>query len=174
MSSQQRIIQTGAVPPNTTKPLEPGASNIYDSTIIKQNNQAQLQTALAQNGGIRRAKKKRYMKGGNVPVVMVSSAPSFAVDKDATNANNIAIATIANNAKNNAALDTTTSQAQVAEIAAQQQAQYKGTGGTKIRKKRGGSYPVWGCLSGGKKTRKHKKNCMCKRIKHKKTKRHRR
>jgi hypothetical protein len=179
MITQQRIVQTGAVPPNTTKPLESGATNIYDSTIIKQNNQAQLQTSLAQNGGIRRLNKKRKyhsMKGGDTPVVIVSSAPSFAVDKDTTNANNIAIATIANNAKSAAALDGTTSQAQVAGIVAQQQSQYKGTGGNPRRRKltkRGGSLSVWGCLSGGKKTRRYKKSCMCKIRKHRKTKRHR-
>lgn len=186
MSTQDRVVQTGALPPNTTKPLPPGASNIYTAGMITQQNQAQQQATLAQNGGIRKKRKSRYIKGGATgvassaaPAVVVAPAPSYSPDPAATNANNTDIAKLANDAANGAAFDNTTSQSQVAGIAAQQQAVYNGTGGKKwssSRKlgKKGGSWPNWGCLSGGKKSRRYKKNCKCKSRKHRKTKRHRR
>ena len=180
MSTQDRVVQTGALPPNTTKPLPPGASNIYTAGMITQQNQAQQQATLAQNGGIRKKRKSRMrMRGGAAPVVVVAPAPSYSPDPAATNANNTDIAKLANDAANRAAFDNTTSPSQVAEIAAQQQAVYNGKGGKKwssSRKlgKKGGSWPIWGCLSGGKKSRRYRKNCKCKSRKHRKTKRHRR
>ena len=180
MISNERVVNTGAVPANTTKPLPPGANNIYSAGTITQQNQAQQQATLAQNGGIRKKRKSRMrMRGGAAPVVVVTPAPSYAVDKSATNANNTDIAKLANSTQNNARFDNTTSQAQVAALSAEQDSVYKGTGGRKwssSRKlgKKGGSWPIWGCLSGGKKSRRYRKNCKCKSRKHIKTKRHRR
>lgn len=180
MSTQPRIVQTDAIPPQTINPLEAGSTNVFNSAIIKQNNQNQAQNTLAQNGG--KMYKSRRIRGGSVPVIVVPRAPSYAVDKDATNANNTAISTLANNAQNGAVYDNTLNgtQADVSLISSQQSAIYKGTGGSSYRKKRastkrGGSRTVWGCLSGGKKSRRHKKSCKCKRRKScKLVKRHRR
>ena len=174
MSSQPRIIQTDAVPPNIQKPFPAGSNNVYNAGIVSQNNQNKLQNTLAQNGGKMR---KSRLRGGATPVIGVQPAPSYAVDKDATNANNIAIAKLANNAQSQAALDSTVNgnQADAALISAKQQALYSGRGGSSSKKRRssskskiGGSWPVWGCLSGGKKSRKHRKNCKCKRRKSRK------
>ena len=48
MISNERVVNTGAVPANTTKPLPPGANNIYSAGTITQQNQAQQQ---ATSGG---------------------------------------------------------------------------------------------------------------------------
>ena len=178
MSVNQKVVDTGAVPDNTSKPFPIGSNSIYTAGVVLQKNQAQQQTTLSQGGGIR--KKLKYKSplmriGGASPVVVVAGSPSYAVDKTATNANNTQLAKLANDAQNSAAFDNTTSQSQVAEIAAQQQAVYNGKGGKKWNShKKGGSWPIWGCLSGGKKSRKYKKKCKCKSRKHRKTKHHRR
>ena len=39
----QRIVQTGALPPNTVPPLEAGSSNVFQSAAMKSTNQNQLQ-----------------------------------------------------------------------------------------------------------------------------------
>ena len=52
----------------------------------------------------------------------------------------------------NATFDNAKTPSETAALQSQQQALYSGkTGGSS---KRGGSWPVWGCLSGGKKSRK--------------------
>jgi len=178
MNSQGvKIVQTDALPPNTVRPLEPGATNIYDSAIIKSNNQNQLQNKLGgQNGGKR--KPKRNMIGGSSnspnPVIVVAPAPSYAVDRQSTNANNTALASLANINQSQAVYDNTVNgtQADTAAISVKQNQQYYGTKGGTIKKrtrskviKKGGSYPKWSCLSGGKKSIKNKKSCRNKRRK---------
>jgi len=183
MSTQPRVVQTDALPPNKVPPLEAGASNPFDSAIIKQNNQNIAQNTLAgnlkQSGG-----KKRYRGGAallsfaQTPVVQVAAAPSYAINKDATNDINTQITGLAVSNQNNAAFDglTNSSPGATAQIAAQQQATYSGKGGVKSKSrkhlKKGGAWPIWGCLSGGKKSR---KSCISKRRKSRKhVKRHRR
>ena len=164
MSSQQRVVQTGALPVATTKPLPPGANNIYTAGVITQNQQNAGQNALIGNkqlGG-----RKRY-RGGNPPVVSVVSAPSYAVNKTETNDINAQITGLAVSTQNNAVFDGTVgaSSGATAAIAAQQQATYNGTKGgskSKSRKylKKGGSWHSamqWGCLSGGKKSKKSRR-----------------
>jgi hypothetical protein len=146
MNTQQKIIQSDALPPNTIKPLEPGATSIFDSAIIKQNNQNNLQNKL---GG------RKQFKGGNPPVIQVSPSPSYALNKSETNAINAQITGLAVNNQNQMAYDKLANNgnaSDTAKIASQQQLIYNGKGGFK----RGGSWPNWGCLSGGKKSR---KNC---------------
>ena len=183
MSSQTRVVQTGALPPNKVPPLEAGATNPFDSAIIKQNNLNNAQNTLAgnpkQSGG-----KKRYRGGAaplspaQTPVVQVVAAPSYAVNKDATNDINTQIAGLAVSNQNNAAFDglTNASPGATAQIAAQQQAIYSGKGGSKSKSrkhlKKGGSWPIWGCLSGGKKSRKSRRSRR--RKSRKNVKRHRR
>lgn len=144
------------MPPQTTQPFPPGANNMFTAGIIKQQQNATAQNALTQGGGVRRrrhSKKRKNVRGGAIAVPPV---PSSAVDKGATTNNYTDITSLSANAQNNASYDKTTNPGQVAAISAQQQSTK--TGGSKRRMKRGGSWPKWGCLSGGKKTRKrHKK-----------------
>lgn len=182
MSYQERIVENTALPQQEIKPLLVGANNPFESAMMAQQNEAKLLNSLV--GGVRRRKKSKShrikLKGGSIgsiPVIIAPSAPSIDSSPAVTNANFIKITELAAGAKNAAAFDTTTSQSQVAKIAENQEAVYFGKGGKKKRSsKKGGSFPVWGCLSGGKKSKKHKKTSRYKR-KHRKTrkimKRHR-
>ncbi len=172
MSSKDIIVKSDALPQQTIQPLEPGANNIFQSGMMAQQNKAQLQHSLV--GGIRRRKKTRKfrnIKGGDKgaqPVVLAPTAPSYDTNPKATDANYTKLTELAVGTQNNAAYDATVfgTPSDVAKISAVQQAPFKG--GRKMRSlnKRGG---FWGCLSGGKKSRKHTKKCRCKR----KTKRYR-
>ena len=193
MSSQQRVVQTGALPPNTVKPFPQGSNSVYTAGTVQQNNQNAAQNALVGNRQAGGKKRKLRLRGGapaplspapsQPPVVQVAAAPSYAVNKTETNSINTQIAGLAVSTQNNAALDGTVNgnQADAALISAQQQAVYSGKGGsirrrhrTSSNSKKGGSWPVWGCLSGGKKSRRYKK-CKCKRRKTRKhMKRHHR
>jgi hypothetical protein len=168
--NNQRVVQTNSLPPNNVTPLEPGASNIFQSASLKSTNQNQLQSKLTnQSGGTRR---RLLRGGGSVPVISVTPAPSYAVNKDATNANNMQLSQLANTVGAQSALDGTVggTQAQAAAISTKQQAIYNGSGGYYRRNKKGGSWHKWSCLSGGKRTKKYKK---CKRCKRRKTRKHR-
>jgi hypothetical protein len=163
------VVKTDALPPNVMKPLPPGASDIYKAGMVTQRNEAALQQSLI--GGIRRRKKmkksrhirKLAKKGGAVPVVVVPGAPSYSPNLEQTNKLNTDIAKLANQNESNSIFDKTVggNQAEVAKLSAQQQNIYNGKGG----QKKGGAWPVWGCLSGGKKSRRHKKSCKCKTCK---------
>jgi hypothetical protein len=165
------VVKTNALPPNTMKPLPPGATDIYKAGIVKQQNEAVLQQSLI--GGIRRRKKmkksrrirKLAKKGGAAPVVVVAGAPSYSPNLKQTNNLNTNIAILANQNESNSIFDKTVggNQADVAKLSTQQQLPFKGG------KKKGGS-PIWGCLSGGKKSRKHNKSCKCKTCKCKRKK----
>lgn len=183
----QRIVQTGALPPQTVSPLEPGAKNVFQSAAMKSTNQNEALAALGnQSGGVR--KRKIRMRGGAngvaseaAPVIVVAGAASYDTNPAATNAINVQLAGLSNTVAAQKALDGTVggTQAEAAAISAQQQAVYYGNGGSswkkrRTSKKKGGAWPVWGCLSGGKKSRRYKKSCKCKRRKaHRHTKRHR-
>ena len=163
--SSERVVQTGAVPSNNIKPFPDGSNSIYTAGVVTQQNQAKLQTSLAQNGGIR-----RRIKGGSAPVIVVPPAPSYAPDQAATNANNMQLAKLANETQSQAVLDKTVNgnQADAATISAKQNAIYTGKGGSKRKRasnKRGCYWPKWGCLSGGKR---RTKKCKCKRRKSRK------
>jgi hypothetical protein len=172
-STPTNVVKTDALPPNVMKPLPPGASDIYKAGMVKQQNEAALQQSLI--GGIRRRKKmkksrrirKLAKKGGAAPVVVVAGAPSYSPNLEQTNKLNVDIAKLANENYTNSVFDKTVggNQAEVAKLSTQQQNTYNGKGG----QKKGGS-PIWGCLSGGKKSRKHKKDCKCKTCKCKRKK----
>lgn len=132
--AQPRIIQSNALPPPTTLPLEPGASSIFDSAIIKQQNQNMVQNALAKTGGYRRKRTQR----GSGPQVLVPPAPSYALNPVQTNDINAKIMSLAVNNQNNSAFDGTVngSQADAAKIASEQQAIYNGKGGKRSTSKR--------------------------------------
>lgn len=179
MSSQQPLImQNPALEPATQKPFPAGANNINTAGIVAMNNAAKSQTALI--GGIKRLHKMRNSKGGAAQV-LVTAAPSYAVNQTETNDANKQLAGLALSTQNNASFDNTVNgnQADVSIIAAKAQATYNGKGGRRRSStKKGGSFPRWGCFSGGKKSRrqrKYTKSCKCKTRKTcKHTKRHRR
>lgn len=153
MSSQPQIIKSDAVPPYTIKPFPNGGNNIYTAGIKTQQNQQEIQTKLiGQNGGI---KRKRKLHGGAAPpVIEVKPLPSYTPNLQQTTQSNSEIQALAIKTQNAATFDNTKTQSQVANIAAQQQAIYSGkTGGAK---RHGGSGPIWGCLSGGKRTRRNR------------------
>jgi hypothetical protein len=183
MSSEGPVILNNqALQPMKTPPIQ---GSIGKTVIIEQNQQANLQNSLAQTGGIRRyskMNKSRFMKGGADAVIGVSPLPSYTPNQTEANNTNKDIAALAAGNMENARYDLAGSQAQVASMAAgnTQNSSVK-TGGSRrkrratLKSKKGGSWPAWGCLSGGKKSRRHKKNCMCKRRKtYKHMKRHRR
>jgi len=166
---EQRIVQTDALPLNKVAPLELGAQNVFASAAMKSTNQNQLQNNLVnQGGGVR--KRKRHIRGGangvaneSAPVVVVTAAPSYDTNPAVTNANNTQLATLANIVSSQATLDKTVggTQAQAAAISAKNEAIYYGNGGSRRRTfdKKGGACPVWGCFSGGKKSRRYNKKC---------------
>jgi hypothetical protein len=172
MNTKQIIIDKQVLPQQQITPFPQGAGNIFEAGMITQKNEAALQQSLV--GGIRRRKKmskSRRIKGGAIPVIVAPSAPSFAANPESTNQLFGGLTELAMKTQNDAAFDRTVSgtQSDVAKIALEQEAPFKGGRKRKTSNKKGGSF--WGCLSGGKKSRKHTKNCKCKKRKHKKTKR---
>jgi len=180
-----RIVQTDALPQNKVQPLEAGSSNVFQSAAMKSTNQNQLQNTLIKQGGGVRKRKMRLRGGANgvasntTPVIVVSGPRSYDTNTHDTTLNNTLLARLANTVAAQGALDGTVgqSQASAAAISAKNEAIYNGKGGSRRRrttKKTGGAWPVWGCLSGGKKSRRHKKSCKFKRRKeHRHTKRQR-
>ena len=164
--SNPKIIQSTAVPPQILSPMPVGATSINDAGIKIQQQQAQSQTALAKTGG-----SKRKMRGGAVPLVQVPNPPSYSVNKGATQDSYTELTKVAQAQQTDATFDNAKTPADTAALQAQQQSLYSGTskGGSK---KRGGSWPVWGCLSGGKQSRKSRGRGRG-RGKSKKTKRYR-
>lgn len=135
--TNQRVVQTNALPPNVINHLPAGATNIYSAGIIAQQNNNQLQNSLingSQNGGIRRRKR---IRGGapNNPVVVVPGAPSYS---PASGGNFKGIAELANVTAQQSAFDNTVTgnQSQVGAIAAQQHNTYYGVKGGSKRTRR--------------------------------------
>jgi hypothetical protein len=170
------IVANDAMPQQTVKPFPGGANNIYSAGVVEANNQNALQNALINpsSGG----KKRKYRFKGGAAEVLVPPVPSYAPGSSQATTNNTALTSLALKTQNGAAYDNTvnSSPAEVASISAQQNSVYYGSGGSikkksisKSKYKKGGSWPKWGCLSGGKKTRRNKKKHMSKR---RKTKRH--
>jgi hypothetical protein len=167
------IISNTAQQPYKTTPFPGGANSIHTAGIVQQQNQNTAQNNLISGTG---GGKRRIKRGGAAqgpPQVQVSTLPSYTPNAGPANTTNTQIASLAVNTQNNAAYDKTVNgnQAQVAAINANQQAVYNKTGGSRKYKK-GGSWPIWGCLSGGKKSKRNKRKC--KKRKTRKYRRHRR
>ena len=167
------VVANNFMPPPTVKPFPGGANNVYSAGVVQSNTQNARQNALINpsSGG---GKKRKYRFKGGAAQVLVPPVPSYAANQGGAQANNTAITTLSLKTGNAAAYDNTVNgnQAQVANISAQQNKVYY-SGGRSIKQKsmKGGSWPKWGCLSGGKKTRRNKKKHISKR---RKTKRHHR
>lgn len=173
MSSKSDTISPPGMPPMTTQPFPSGSNSVYTAGIVAQQNQAKLQTAASQLGGIKRHRRNRksYRSKGGASIV-VPSPPSYDPNKGVSQDNLTNISALTASATQNATYDNTKNQADVSQIAAQNAQLYNTKGGTNKRtiNKKGGSWSVWTCLSGGKKSIKHRKT---KRRKHGKTKRRR-
>jgi len=161
MSSQSNgsVIQAGAMPAQTIKPLPPGATSPGNAAYMKSQEQAAQQSALIKTG--KTGGTRRRIKGG--ASVQVPPVPAGTINAGSTQANYTKLTTLAETGQANAAYDQSGSAAQTAQIAAQQQAKYQAGGGS-IK---------WGCLSGGKSKRKQMKRKPSKRkhMKRKHTKR---
>ena len=177
MSNQPNMIQAGAMPPQTVPAMPAGATSPMSAGVKLQQQQNANQMALIGQGKSGGSKRRRSMKRGGAAVLQVPPVPAGTVNPEATGGNYQALTTLASNQQSQAVFDTATTPAQTASLAAQQQADYK-SGGSR-RGKRGGSWPVWGCLSGGKKSKRRgrrgrgRKSCKCKKRKNKRTKKHR-
>lgn len=149
MSSQtnDQIIQPGAMPAQTAKPLPAGATSPMNAGYIKSQQQAAQQTALIGTGKTGGSGKR--IRGGAASI-LVPAVPAGTVDGESTQANYTKITTLAQTGSANSVYDNASSQAQTAQIAANQNQIYKGG-------KKGGSHVKWGCMSGGKTKRKYKK-----------------
>jgi hypothetical protein len=157
--SNQQIIQSDAMPQQVLTTMPPGSRGPMDAGVKMQQQQTASQMALIGGRKIRGSRRNcmskfmsKFMRGGVAPVVQVPPVSAGAVNPQATQANYTDLTKLTQMQAGQAAFDNAKTPEQTAEIAAQQQALYSGkTGGSS---KRGGSWPVWGCLSGGKKSRK--------------------
>ena len=168
MGNQPVMLKSSAMPAQEVKPL-PGGS-IYTAAIADGNNQTQSQMNLIGQGKYGGSKRIRRFNGG-AAVIQVPPIPTSATDPVATGGNYKDITILAQQQSSSSVYDNATNPSQTAAIQQQQQSLYKG--GSR-KGKRGGSWPRWGCFSGGKKSKKRgRKSCKCKKRNNKGTKRHR-
>jgi len=162
-------------PEQQIKPLQIGANSPFQSALMRQ-------AKLVGGRGRGKRLKKTRIKGGATnananPVIIVPSSSSLVPNPSLTNNNLIALTRLGAEVMRNSAYDGTVNgtQEEVNQIFSQQIAPFKGGNRTfknkKINKK--GGFPIWNCLSGGKKSRKYTKNCRYKKRKYRKTKRRR-
>ena len=159
------------------QPMLPGARGPMDNGVKMQQQQTDNQMALigeTKAGGSKH--KKRKMRGGEAPVapvapqVPVAAVPAGAVNPQATGENYKGLTQLAQQQQTNATFDNAKTPSETAALQSQQQALYSGKGGSKKRMtkrmtkrmnkrmtkrmiKKGGSWPKWGCLSGGKQSK---------------------
>lgn len=165
MNTQPTILQAGAMPPQIITPLAAGATSPMQSAQIQQQQQTDKQMALigTKGGGKRRggkrrgstqrrtkrrSAKRRQFKGGangvaNNAQILVPSVQAGAVNSEQTAGQYADLTALASTQQSQAVYD----KGNTASVAAQQ-------GGNNMK---GGTWPVWGCLSGGKKTRRKNK-----------------
>jgi hypothetical protein len=154
MASTQ-IVQTPAMPPQKIIPINPpGASSIITAGYLNQQNQNKLQNQLG-------AGKKRRRKSRGGAAVQVPPVSSSAPNPQLTGQNYTDLTKLASTSQSNAQYDNL--------------AQNGGTKRNNSYYKRGGNWPKWACLSGGKKTKRSKsKRNKSKRNKSKRNKSKRR
>lgn len=162
-------VQATAMPPQIIQPLAPGATSPMQSAQIQQQQQTDKQMALiGKSGGgkrrscKRRSCKRRQYRGGangvaNNTQIIVPSVQPGAVNASQTESQYTQLAALSSKQASESVYD----KGNTAAVAANQQGgkrmRYRKT--MKCRKgMRGGMWPVWGCLSGGRRrTRRTKK-----------------
>ena len=149
--SIEPMIKSSAMPAQTVIPLPPGATSPMNAGYINQQNQIKSQMNLIGSG-------KRKRSRGGAPVVEVPPVSSSAPNSQLTGSNFKDLTQLAQTQQTQAAFDTAKTASDTASIQQQQQSLYK-SGGSKIKSgskrkyKKGGSWPKWECLSGGKKSK---------------------
>lgn len=144
--SDNTIIQSKAMPSQSLVPLPPGATSPMNAGYINQQNQIKSQMNLVGSS-----------KGG-APVVQVPPVSSSAPNSQLTGSNFKDLTQLAQTAQTNSTFDNAKTASDTDALQQQQQSLYK-SGGAKRKSadkrkyKRGGSWPNWRCLSGGKKTK---------------------
>jgi len=174
-----KIVNTGSNLTQDLLSLPMGANNIFQAGVITAQKDAASLNQLTK-GGSKRYKKGKYSryKGGNprykggattatTAAILAPTVPSYATPGTQGNYNDLAKLNM--NTLNQAVFDNATNQSQVANLATQQSNIYNLKGG----------YPIWGCLSGGKKMKCKSSKCKsskCKsskcKGKHRKTNKH--
>ncbi len=151
MSSQQ-IISSSAMPLQKLPPYPDGANSPMTAGIVTQKQNAELQNTRNKIGGY---KRHRRLKGGAVSV-QVPPVPTGTVNPAATDSNYKDITQLAQQQQTDMVFDNAKNPSDTASLAAKQQALHSG----KVGGKKGGSWPLWRCLSGGKRKtkRRSKKN----------------
>jgi hypothetical protein len=169
MTSNPTIIQSTAMPVQTIMPLAPGATSPMQSVQMNQQQQLNQQMALIGNGGGRtrfsKRRKSRKLRGGTTGVanntqILVPSVQPGAVNSGQTAEQYAALTALASRQQSEAVYDTKN---------------LKGGKRLKCNKRmKGGMWPVWGCLSGGRRTirknRKHRR--MTRNTRNKRNKKH--
>ena len=151
-NTSTNIVNTGAMPVQQISPMPAGATSPMSAGILKQQSQIDQQMALiGKTGGSKiKQKKQRHLIGG--AVVQVPPLQSGSENPQATLANFMGLTKLSQGIQTQSTFDGAQNAGDTATIASKQQALYK-TGVSK----RGGSWPVWGCSSGGKQKRKTRK-----------------
>jgi len=180
MSASQNLIQTNAMPPQTIKPLMPGATSPGESARLQQQQQIKTQmeiTGKTVGGKLTRRRSRRKYKGrGGAAQIAVPQPPAGSVPPgsgSATQANYTAVTTLAANQQQQATYDKTVNggPASVAVVQQQNNKLYQSGGKRRTAKKRrairrqrasrrqrAGNSVKWGCLSGGKTNKRRKYN----------------
>jgi hypothetical protein len=165
--NNNRVVDTGSIPPQKVPALPVGANNIYQAGMITaQKDAASLNQLIGGKKKHKKNKKYRYKGGSSQAVILAPSVPSYAAP--GTQGNYTALAKLGLDVQNAGVYDTTKTQSQVAGISTEQNKIYNGKGGSSVH---------WGCLSGGKKSKcnksKKKRSYKCKKSrckrKHRKT-----
>uniref|UniRef100_A0A6C0KMA0 Uncharacterized protein n=1 Tax=viral metagenome TaxID=1070528 RepID=A0A6C0KMA0_9ZZZZ len=146
--SIQPFTQSTAMPAQKFTPLPPGANSPMSAGIITQQNQAKNQMTLIGAG------LKRRIRGGGAQMVQVPPVPSGAPNSSLTGSNYKDLTQLAQNQQSQAVYDKAQNPDDTALI--QQQTLSGGS-------LRGGYWPKWECLSGGRKSRNCKKLRNCKK-----------
>ena len=144
--NNNRVVDTGSIPPQKVPALPVGANNIYQAGMITAQKDAASLNQLI--GGKKKHKKFRHKGGASQAVIVVPSVPSYAAP--GTQGNYTRIAELGSKVQNDGVYDTTKTQSEVASISTEQNKIYYG---------KGGSSTHWGCLSGGKKSKCKKSKC---------------
>jgi hypothetical protein len=158
--SVEPMIQSSAMPPQSKNTLQPGATSPMNSAYIASQQQTKAQMSLIGSS-----------KGG-APTVQVPPVSSTSPNPGQTSDNYKALTQLAQTQQTQSAFDNAKTPQQTAAIQQQQQALYKSGGSKRRRSKRGGSWPKWECLSGGRKTKRKVRKTKRKGRKSRKSKRH--
>jgi hypothetical protein len=159
--SNSNIVQASAMPKQELAPLQPGANSPGQSAAMLQQQQINKQMALTGKTGGKRVKTGSFhLKGGVPPNVEVPNPPPGSVNPQQTQGNYTQLTALAQQQQQQSTYDNAKTPAETAALQSQNNKVYNSTGG-RASSKKGGYWPKWGCLSGGKhtkvKTRKGKK-----------------